>query len=131
MLSLPLGRRTLSRFHIPVLCKHVASEEGVSTDNNGPQSERKGTPSWSSGWGGGVLIDAGKSVFSLEKHGAFVGPLQPQKGRRLGSADVLRKAQRQLLCSANEQGDDPDPLCSHLSTRLHITEGVRVSDWHI
>lgn len=53
--------------------------------------------------GGGVLIDAGKSVFSLGKHKAFVRLLQPQKGRRLGSADVLRKAQQQLLFSANEQ----------------------------
>lgn len=80
--------------------------------------------------GGGALIDAGKSVFSLGKHGAFVRALQPQKGRRLGSADVLRKAQQRLLFSANEQRDEPGPLCSHLSTHLHITEGVRVSHCH-
>lgn len=61
MLSLPLGRRTLSRFHIPALCKHVVSEQGVGVDNNGLQSERKETPSWSSGWGGGMglLSDRG------------------------------------------------------------------------
>lgn len=116
-----LSTHALTRFHIPLLRKHVVSRLKVSINNNALQfeavsrvRERRHLP----GAQEAVWLMLCSTVFSPVKQGAFIGPLWPQQAEDW----VPLMLWNSYYAAQNEWGDNPRHLFSHLSTHIHITK---------